>query len=136
MKLDQALVDAAITFIKSRYLDTYDGAGAAAMYTDKGNILISTYVETPNPATNLCHEAGAICEAHKLNEKVTASVCVGRTPDGRFDIITPCGVCQERLFYWGGDVQVAVPHPDNTSKWIARKLSDVQPYYWMNPYRK
>lgn len=130
MKLDQTLVDATINFIKSRFPKVGDWDGAAAMYTQTGKILVSTYVESPNVGTGLCNETGSICEAHKLGEKVTASVCVGRSPQGEFEIVTPCGVCQERLFFWGPDVEVAVPDPSNPQKWIAKKLIEVQPFYW------
>lgn len=130
MKLDQKLVDATIDFIKSRFPKVGDWDGAAAMYTQSGKILVSTYVESPNVGTGLCNETGSICEAHKLGEKVTASVCVGRSPQGEFEIVTPCGVCQERLFFWGPDVEVAIPDPSNAQKWIAKKLIEVQPFYW------
>jgi cytidine deaminase len=57
-----------------------------------------------------CHETGAICEAYKLHEAVTASVCVSRE-DGLspFVILPPCGICCDRLAFWGGDVEVAIP---------------------------
>jgi len=135
MKLDQALVDAAISLIKSRYPNLGDWDGAAALYTETGKILTSTYAESPNAGAGLCNETGAICEAHKLNERVTASVCVGRNPQGEFDIIAPCGICQERLFFWGPDVEVAVPDLNDTKNFISKTLSEVQPYYWNGPYK-
>lgn len=135
MKLDQKLVDAAIHFIKSRFPKVGDW-DTAAMYTHKGKILTSTYVESPNVGAGLCNETGSICEAHKLEEKITASVCVGRSPQGDFEIVTPCGVCQERLFFWGTDVEVAVPDLADAKKWIAKKLIEVQPFYWNQSHLK
>lgn len=134
MKLDQRLVDAATELIKTRFPKIGDWDGAAAMYTDSGKILTSTYAESPNDGAGLCNETGSLCEAHKLGEKVIASVCVGRSPEGEFHIITPCGICQERLFFWGPDVEVAVPHPEDPRQWLSKKLREVQPYYWRNPY--
>lgn len=134
MKLDDDLIQAAIRFIKERYPVIKDWDGAAALYTESGKILISTYAESPNVGAGLCNETGSICEAHKINEKVTASVCVGRDLEGEFHIIAPCGICQERLFFWGPDVEVAVPHHLDTKKWIAKTLQEVQPYYWNAPY--
>lgn len=122
MKLDQKLIDAAISFVRERFPAAGDWDGAAAMYTTTGRLLVSTYVEAPNPGVGLCNETGAICEAHKFGEKVTASVCVGRSPEGKFEIVTPCGVCQERLFFWGGDVEVAVPDAIDATKWLGKKL--------------
>ena len=136
MKLDQKLVDAAIEFIKDRFPEVGDWDGAAAMYTESGKILTSTYAESPNAGTGLCNETGSICEAHKLGEKVTASVCVGRNPEGGFSIISPCGVCQERLWFWGEEVEVAVPNLEDTSKWESKTLAEVSPYYWNGPYKE
>lgn len=129
MQVDQRLVDAAIRQALERWPD--EEAGAAAAYTADGRILTSVYVETPNMAVNLCHETGAICEAHKLNVAIATSVCVSReSKDAPFLILTPCGVCQERLAYWGGEVQVGVPQPDDPTKWSSRSLSEVTPFYW------
>ena len=135
MKLDSRLVDAAISFIRSRYPDE-PWAGAAAMYTEDGIVLISTAPSAVNPSVELCHETGAICEAHKTSKRITASVCVSRDPDGLFQILTPCGVCQERLMIWGGEVEAAVPQDEDSTKWHARKLSEIQPYYWRKPFMK
>ena len=105
------------------------------MYTDQGNLLISTYAESPNVGAGLCHETGSICEAHKLGEKIVASVCVGRDLDGKFDIIAPCGICQERLWFWGENVEVAIPDENDTTKWVRKTLSEVSPHYWNGPYK-
>ena len=129
MQVDQRLVAAAIKQALERWPD--EEAGAAAAYTTDDRILTSVYVETPNSVVNLCHETGAICEAHRLNVAITASVCVSREDkDAPFLILTPCGVCQERLAYWGSDVQVGVPQPDDPTKWSSRSLGEVTPFYW------
>ena len=134
MKVDQALVDAAIGLAKSRYAGDPDGdgwAGAAAMYASDGRTLTSVFVDAPNAAASLCCETGAIAEAHKLNLGIVASVCVSRErPDAPFVILTPCGICQERLAYWGGDVQVGVPLADDPTRWTSLPLREVQPHYW------
>jgi cytidine deaminase len=130
MRLDQKLVDAAIDLMNKRFPQDED-AGAAAMYTDNGELLTSVSPDIFNPAASLCHETGAFCEAYKLGQKVTASVCVYRDANSEtIRILTPCGICQERLFTSGPDVEVAVPDPQDSSKWIAKKLHEVQPYYW------
>src|SRR4051812_47154522 len=108
MRLDQKLVDAALKLAASRFPNR--DAGAAAMYTRSGRLLTSVCVEGPNSAACLCHETGAICEAHKLQEAITATVCVSRESAGApFVILPPCGICCERLRFWGGEVEVAVP---------------------------
>lgn len=134
MKLDQRLVDAAIHLMNTRFPQDEE-AGAAAMYTEDGEILTSVSPDIPNGAAALCHETGCICEAYKLEKKVTASVCVNRAANSdKVLILTPCGICQERLFMWGSDVEVAVPDPQDASKWVAKKLSEVQPYYWASVF--
>jgi cytidine deaminase len=135
MKLDSNLIEAAQAFVKSRFPDE-TWAGAAAMYTEDGQLLISTAPEVVNASVDLCHEAGAICEAYKLNKKITATVCVSRDEQGRFHILTPCGVCQERLFVWGGNIEAAVPLDSDSTKWQIKTLSELQPYYWRKPFLK
>lgn len=66
-----------------------------------------------NATTELCMETGAILEAHKLNEKITHSICVVRNDEeSELKVLSPCGICQERLFYWEPNVKVAVTLPD------------------------
>ena len=133
MRLDQKLVDAAIEQARSRF-PTGEG-GAAALYTSEGNILTSVFFDSPNEAANLCHETGAICEAFRRELKVTASVCVSRErPEEPFVILAPCGICQERLSTWGLDLDVAVPLESDPTRWEARKLREVHPFYWRNPW--
>lgn len=133
MKLDQALVDAALAVAAARWPDR-DG-GAAALSTASGRILTSVFAESPNQSASLCHETGAICEAHKLGDPVTASVCVDQEDAASpFVILPPCGICCERLAFWGPDVEVAVPNQIDPAKWQMRKLRDVLPYYWGSQY--
>lgn len=48
------------------------------------------FAESPNGSAELCHETGAVCEAHKFDLAVTASVCVSReTERDPFVILTP-----------------------------------------------
>ena len=131
MRIDQQLIDAAIAQALERFPEGY--SGAAALYTEDGQILTSVCFDGPNESANLCHETGAICESNRLGLKVAASVCVSRsTPSEPFIILTPCGICQERLAFWGQGVEVAVPDPTDATIWRAKTLEQVQPYYWRN----
>ncbi len=135
MKVDSKLIDAAISFINTRFpFEAW--AGAAAMYTEDGEILISTSPDNVNASVELCHETGAICEAHKLNKKITATVCVSRDEYRKFHILTPCGVCQERLLFWGDKIEAAVPDENDSSLWQSKTLKEIQPYYWRKPFLK
>lgn len=128
MRLDQALVDAAAELLRERFGDRGWG-GAAAMYTSTGRTLTSVSVEALLDAANLCIETGAIAEAHKWNEPVTASVCVVRRDSEPPRVVTACGHCQERLRFWGADVEVAVP-ADRSPGWQSKTLNELQPFWW------
>ncbi|WP_208676437.1 cytidine deaminase [Synechococcus elongatus] len=135
MKLDQALVDAAIALLEQRF-PRAEGIAAAA-YTDDGQILTSVVFEPEWGGGGLCAETGAICEAVKLDKRITALVCVSRlSGDSPIVILTPCGICQERLFHWGESVEVATPTAQDASRWIAKTLGEVQPYYWAKAFKE
>lgn len=132
MDIEQKLYNAAADLIKERYPSGW--GGAAAMYTENGQVLTSVAPEVLNASTELCMETGAILEAHKLNTKVTHSICVAREDEtAEFLILTPCGVCQERLFYWGEDVKAAVTNVDNELEF--KTLKELQPFHWYKAYK-
>lgn len=136
MKIDQKLVGAAIELMDKRF-PTGQG-GAVAMYTDTGKILTSVGIENHlNDSANLCHETGAILEALKLGENIVATACVYREDTNKsILILTPCGICQERLMVWGEGVEAAVPKEDNPTKWESKTLKELQPYYWGKVFKK
>ena len=110
VRLDQSLVDAARELLERRFPG--EEGIAEAMYTADGAVLTSVFFEPEWGSGMLCAETGAICEAEKLGKRVAASVCVSRlSGEDPMLILTPCGICQERLFHWGPDVEVAVPDP-------------------------
>jgi cytidine deaminase len=128
--LDQDLVDAAIALANERYPS--GECIVAALRTHTGRILTSVYSEARVDSASLCAETGGICEAHKLGEIVTASVCLYRASELEpLRILPVCGVCQERLAYWGLDVQIAVPAPSSSGRlWQAKTLRELRPFFW------
>ena len=133
--LDQQLLDAAISLLESRFSGK-EGI-VAAMYTEDREILTSVFFEPKWGSAMLCAEAGAICEAEKLNKKIIASVCVSRlNGNSPIVILTPCGICQERLFHFGSNVEVAVPNENDPTKWQVKTLAEVQPFYWVKAFEK
>lgn len=87
-----------------------------------------------NASTELCIETGAILEAHKLNTKVTHTICVVREDENaEFVILTPCGICQERLFYWGENVKAAVTNSEDKLEY--KTLKEIQLYHWLKPMK-
>lgn len=129
MEVDQSLIDAIVRFIEKRFPND-EAEGAAGMYTNTGRLLISTSPESWNDTVSLCHETGCLCDAYSANESIVASACVLRVRSGRFVILSPCGVCQERLFLYGPNVSVAVPRDHDPTEWITKRLYELQPYYW------
>lgn len=135
MRLDQNLVNAAVDLLERRFPNA--GGIAAAMYTEDGEILTSVVFEPEWGGGGLCAETGAMLEAEKLRKRITASVCVSRLDgDGPTVVLTPCGICQERLFHWGGGVEVAVPDPEDATRWTAKTLREVQPFHWVEALRR
>lgn len=131
MSIEQKLYDSAVELIQRRYPNGW--GGAAAMNTKGGRILTSVAPEVLTDQTNLCIETGAILEAHKLNDQVTHSICVVRDDENsEFKILTPCGICQERLFYWGEDVKAAVSSENGKLEY--KTLKEIQPYHWTKAY--
>ena len=51
-----------------------------------------------------------------------------------FKVLSPCGVCQERLRYWGAEVKVGVTTPDGALRFVP--LGELQPYHWTAAYPK
>lgn len=133
MNIEQKLYQSAIDLVEKRYPSGW--GGAAAMYTEDGQILTSVAPDVINASTELCMETGAILEAHKLNTAITHTICIAREDESAgFKILTPCGVCQERLFYWGGNVKAAVTDPNGELDY--KTLQEIQPYHWYKAYEK
>jgi cytidine deaminase len=103
--------------------------GAAAMLTDNGVVLTSIAPHVKNDALNLCMEVGACLDAHKLNVAITHSLCIYRENEkSDFKILTACGICQERLSYWGNNVEVVISNKEN--KLISKPLKELMPHHW------
>jgi len=129
--LEQDMYRRAIEFIPERYAKGW--GGAAIIRSEDGQYFTSVAIETANGGASLCIEVGAMCEAHKYNVRVTHCLCVIRDDENSpFKVLSPCGICQERLRFWGEDVLVGVTTADNILKFVA--LKEFQPYHWTNAY--
>lgn len=130
MDIGKEMYEKALEFLNYRYGESKEG-GVAVLRIETGEYLTSVWDEERNESAYLCAETGAICEAHKLNKKVTHSLCLCRQRDNeKEEILSPCGICQERLFYFGKDVKCAISTIDN--RVIFKTLEEMQPYYWLN----
>ncbi|KDM91710.1 cytidine deaminase [Photobacterium galatheae] len=126
-QIEQTLYEPAIQLIQTRYPTGW--GGAAAVRTASGKILTSIAPDIKNDALSLCMEVGAYLEAHKLNEAVTHSLCLCREDENSaFLVLSPCGICQERLVHWGGDVQAAITTQGNDL--VFKTIRELMPHHW------
>lgn len=104
--------------------------GAAAVLLDDGVVLTGSSPDFLNAGATLCHEVEPYCAAFRLDRRIVASVCLHRTEDGRHLVLSPCGICRERLAVHGPDVLVAVPASSEpiTIRWVT--LREALPHYW------
>lgn len=128
-----ATVDACRSVIRDRFPDD-DHHGAAAMLLDDGTILTGTAPDAVNPSVEVCHETEPYCAAFRLGRRIVASVCLHREPGGRTVVLSPCGVCRERLAVHGPYVLVAVADVEDPTLVVWKPLKDVLPDYWMTAF--
>ncbi len=128
-----ATVEACRSLIRDRFPDE-DERGAAAMLLDDGTIVTGTSPNAINASVEVCHETEPYCAAFRLGRAIVASVCLFREPGGRTMVLSPCGVCRERLAVHGPNVLVAVAGDDDPELVVWKSLKEVLPYYWMKVF--
>ena len=67
LTVENKMLQIAKDLIETRYPKGW--GGAAVIHTQKDHYFSSVSIETANGAASLCIEVGAMCEAHKYNEK-------------------------------------------------------------------
>ncbi|MBV1780511.1 cytidine deaminase [Paeniglutamicibacter sp. ABSL32-1] len=135
MDPNQKLVEAAIEQLRTRWPGARDSVAAAAVVLEDGEILTSVSFDNFNAAATLCAETGAVAQAYTLGKRVVASACVtGGTAEGTYQVLAPCGICQERLAVWGPGVLAAVPGSAGGAEWEMRTLRELNPYYWATSF--
>ncbi len=131
--IEAKMVRLAMELIQRRYPAGW--GGAAVIRTEQDHYYSSVAIETANSSATLCIEVGAMCEAHKYQEKVTHCLCMVRDSEtAPYKVLSPCGICQERLRFWGEDVLVAVTTGAETPLFVP--LGRLQPWHWTNAYAK
>jgi len=131
IKISEKMYQLAIELIRYRY--PVGWGGAAVIRTEEDHYFTSVALETANGSAQLCIEVGAMCEAHKLNERVTHCICVVRDDEqSPFKVLSPCGICQERLRFWGADVLVGITDSHHALRFVT--LGELQPYHWTAAY--
>ena len=116
-EIERDMYARAVALIEERYPTGW--GGAAVLRAEDGRCFTSVALENANSSVLLCIEVGAMCEAHKYNVKATHCLCVVRDDEhSPFKVLSPCGVCQERLRYWGAEVKVGVTTPDGALRFV------------------
>ena len=127
-EIETKMYEMAVAFLQKRF-----PTGVGIVHTAQGSFFTSVALECANASALLCIETGAMCEAQKYNERVTHCLCVVREDENApFTVLSPCGICQERLRYWGEDVQVGVTTDDGSLRFVP--LRTLQPYHWTRAY--
>lgn len=130
-EIEQELYRRAVELIETRYPTGWGGAGVVR--TAEGSYFTSVAIETANASAELCIETGAMLEAHKYRQRVTHCLCLVREDEhSPYQVLSPCGICQERLRYWGETVKVAVTTGDRSLLFVP--LARLQPYHWTAAY--
>ena len=104
------------------------------MLLDDGSIVTGTSPDTVNGSVEVCHEVEPYCAAFRLGRHIVASVCLHRLEDGRHFVLSPCGVCRERLANHGPDVLLAVPSASDPTEVAWVTLREALPHYWMSVF--
>lgn len=129
----EELYRSTIQFLNARFPQGW--GGVAGVRLEDGSILTSISPDFPNEASSVCMELGAILEAAKRNVAITHCICLVREDEtAPIQILTPCGICQERLSMWGPEVQCAVTVPDDPTSLKYVALGKLQPYHWLRAY--
>ena len=68
----------------------------------------------------------------KQHGQGTTMCLIWQDENSPYQVLSPCGVCQERLRYWGEDVQVAVTTDEEKLRFV--ELRGLQPYHWTKAY--
>ena len=126
-------VDACRGLIEHRFPGREE-RGAAAMLLADGTVLTGTAPDAVNPAVEVCHEIEPYAAAFRLEQEIVASVCLHRDEAGRFLVLSPCGVCRERLAVHGPDVLVGVAGREDPTQVVWKPLREVLPDYWMTAF--
>lgn len=96
--------------------------------------MTGTAPDAINAAVAVCHEIEPYCAAFRLGRSVVASVCLHRQSGGRTVVLSPCGVCRERLAVYGPNVLVAVADAEDATLAVWKPLKAVLPDYWMTAF--
>lgn len=101
---------------------------AAAAQTRSGAELVGVWIDAMVDSACLCAETGPICESHRMQDPIVASICVRWVKSSTPLVLPACGVCQERLAVFGTDVVVGVGRTSGVTEYMT--LEELRPFPW------
>lgn len=110
---DLALVEAARTLIRERYVENRHHI-AAALRTRSGKIHVGLHLDTYVGRASVCAEAVTVGTAMAAGDRdIVAIVSVRhprpRDPNQAIQVVSPCGICRELLTDFAPECRVIVP---------------------------
>ena len=133
-EIEKKMYELAVELIEKRYPTGW--GGAAVIHTNKGHYFTSVARSDrlANASAELCIEVGAMCEAHKYNEKVTHCLCVTRE-DEKFPLHRsfPLRHLPGAATLLGRGCSGGRHHRRRRAA-LCRISGSLQPYHWSNAY--
>jgi len=95
----------------------------AALLTKSGKIYTGVNVENVSYSPTICAESTAIVKAVSEGEMDYSAIAVISDSD---DYTSPCGVCRQRIFEFGDDIDVIMAN--NRREYQVYKITDLLPH--------
>jgi cytidine deaminase len=110
---DRALIEAARTLIRERYIENRHHI-AAALRTKSGKVHTGLHLDTYVGRASVCAEAVAVGAAMAVGDRDIAVIVSVRHPRPReanqtIQVVSPCGICREMLADFAPECRVIVP---------------------------
>lgn len=123
---DRALIEAARTLIRARYVENRHHI-AAALRTKSGKIHTGLHLDTYVGRASVCAEAVAVGMAMAAGDRDIATIVSVRHPRPReanqtIQVVSPCGICREMLADFAPECRVIVPVDGGLGRVAPREL--------------
>jgi cytidine deaminase len=125
---DRELTEAAIHFIRQRYVENRHHIGAAIRGAS-GRIYLGLHLDTYVGRCSVCAEAVALGSALSAGETGIEAVVSVRHPrprelHGEPQVVSPCGICREMLTDFAPGAAIILAGPDGLRR---RPVADLLP---------
>ncbi len=118
----QELIQKAIAVKENAYVPYSHFRVGAALLTKSGKVFTGCNVENASYSPTICAESTAIVKAVSEGEREFAAIAVVSDTD---DYTSPCGVCRQRIFEFGSEIEVIMANKNGDYK--VYKISELLP---------